>query len=203
MPTVYKWVAAGEGDAQISSAIRIVLALACLIGALTGSLSRLIDFVLPPGYQTVKFLLAACMTQSLFYTVSEAAAIGINVQRKTSLALATAVCALAVNVLFSFMLVPKYGARGAAAANTIAFLAFCIVRTEFSARSWSSIPRKRIHTNVAVLAAAAVVTAFSSTYDGSFAVQTILWSLLFVGFAYQFRCEIRELVRLTLGIRSA
>ena len=114
MPTVYKWVAANEDLAKIDAVTGYVLTAVCFIFALAGISSWVIDYILPEEYVQVKYILMCCMAQPLLYAMSEATVVGLNIQRKSMHAFGIAIIALICNALLSVILVPKFGAAGAA-----------------------------------------------------------------------------------------
>jgi len=151
MPTVYKWVAANEDLSKIDTVTSHVLAAVCFIFAIVGMFSWVIDYILPPDYVQVKYIVLCCMAQPLLYTLSETTVVGLNIKRKSMYALGIALFALLCNVIFSFLLVPKFGAAGAAVANALAYVVFFIARTEVSSMLWRPIPRTKLYIPVALV----------------------------------------------------
>jgi len=99
------------------------------------------DYVL--GF--VVFLLVACMGYPLFYTLSEATVVGINIKRKTYFSMLASCLALIVNILGNYILIPIYGAKGAATSTIVSFWFFLFFRTEFSNLVWYKFPRFKIY----------------------------------------------------------
>lgn len=176
MPTVYKWAAQGEDLARIDDISDKMLAIICLILAAGGALSWIIDDFIPEEYSQVKYIMMACMAQPLFYTLSETTVVGINITRRTIFALAATACALLVNLFLNYLLVPKFGASGAASANAVAFFSFFVFRTEASARVWRPIPRAKAYLAVGSILIFSVLTAL---YGDRFIISySIFWSFL-------------------------
>lgn len=144
-PTVFKWVNQGVDMARVDAIARQALAVVCVIFAMVGSFSWLTDYVLPPHYINVKYLVVCAVAPPLLYTLSEITGIGIAISRRTSFAVWVALAALITNILLSIWLVPTHGAAGAVIANAIAYLVFFIARTEASAYVWRQFPRARIY----------------------------------------------------------
>ena len=59
----------------------------------------------------------------LFYTLTEVSGIGLNVVRSTWLITVINIVAFIANTALLYLLVPKFGAKGAAMASATAFLA--------------------------------------------------------------------------------
>ncbi len=142
-PAVYKLAEANKGEEQgmINKGARyILIAVVCLF-SLCGLFSWFVDFVLPKEYVDVKYILVACLGAPLFYTLSETTAVGINLSRKTIYSMIVSLVALIVNLISNFLLVPRFGAGGAAVGTSLAFWIFLVLRTEFSIICWKKMPR--------------------------------------------------------------
>jgi len=63
----------------------------------------------------------------LFYTLTEVSGIGLNVVRSTWLITVINIVAFIVNTALLYLLVPKFGAKGAAMASATAFWLFFIL----------------------------------------------------------------------------
>ena len=192
MPTVYKWVAANEDLKKIDVVTGYVLTAVCFMFALAGIFSGVIDYILPKEYVEVKYILMCCMAQPLLYTLSEATVVGLNIQRKSMYAFGIAIIALACNALLSIMLVPKFGAAGAAVSNAIAYFVFLVARTEVSVRFWRPISRFKIYASVVCILMLAITTALI----GNLMVvhYSVGWALLTGVLLVWFKKEITDLV---------
>lgn len=157
-PMVYKWVAGGVDMRRVDDIARQALAVVCTLWTLTGCLSWLTDFVLPAHYAQVKYMMLCSIGQPLLYTLSEITCVGIGITRRSMLSMWSTIAALAVNVAGSLWLVPAHGAAGAVAANTVAFLAFFVARTEASAHVWRPFPRARLYVFVTLAVLLSIAT---------------------------------------------
>ncbi|WP_202743553.1 lipopolysaccharide biosynthesis protein [Acinetobacter calcoaceticus] len=143
-PMVYKWVSEGNVDIKkIDNISEYVLAAIYFIIVFSGLFSWVIPLFLPKEYYTIQYLITVCLLGPLLYTLSETTAIGITIARKTKLAMIASVSAMLINLLGNYLLVPYWGAAGAAASTAFAFWIFYILRTEFSKRVWVNIDRNR------------------------------------------------------------
>ncbi|QEY24948.1 lipopolysaccharide biosynthesis protein [Neisseria animalis] len=146
-PMVFEWVEKGIHLDKISPVAldmtRLITALVCI----TGLLSPLAAWVLPPQYADVQFILLCCMLFPLFYTLTEASGIGLNVVRRTGLLSLVSLAALVCNGLLLAWLVPAWGAKGAAVSTAVSFWLFSVLRTELSSRLWQNLPRRKIYTH--------------------------------------------------------
>ena len=194
IPTVYKWVAEKKDLNRIDDVIDHVAVAVCLIFVLTGLLAWLIDYILPRGYGDVRWIIVCCMAQPLLYTLSESTVVGLNVQRKTYLSLLISVFSLICNLLLGVLLVPKFGAAGAASSNAIAYFVFFVLRTEMASRSWRRIKRKSIYPVVSMIIAVSILLAI---FKDDFPVnQYVLWlSLLLIIFFHHRKLFLVRLAR--------
>lgn len=186
-PLVYKWVAHGVDMRRVDHIAHQALAIVCAIWVLTGVFSWVTDFVLPPRYTQVKYLMLCCIGQPLLYTLSEVTCVGIGITRRSGLSLWSTLAALVANVAVSVYLTPRYGAAGAVVANTLAFLVFFIARTEASARVWRPFPRARLYAFVSAGVGLSIATlAFAPRAPMLF---HIVWLALLPAIAWAFRTE--------------
>ena len=91
------------------------------------------------------------MAYPLLYTLSESTGVGIGIKRKTMFSLLAAIVALIFNAIGNWLLIPIYGAAGAAIASAVAFFIFFAIRTEASSRLWESFERWRMYGFIVVL----------------------------------------------------
>jgi len=159
-PTVYRWAAEGDAQAKIDAVTDHLLAAVVLIFVATGLLSWVLALVLPPTYGRVQYLVAASLAPPLLYALSECAAVGISLARRSMYSMLASFLAAAANVIGNYLLVPRLGAGGAAISTAVSFLLFLVARTEFSCRVWRIVPRARLYlatTTVTTLAVAVVL----------------------------------------------
>jgi O-antigen/teichoic acid export membrane protein len=191
-PIVFKWVAEEVDLSRVDRVARRALAAVCATFVACGMLSWLADFLLPPQYAAVKYLLLCAIVQPLLYTLSEITYIGVHITRRTMLTVWVTVAALCVNVILSISLVPSYGAAGAVVANAVAFFVFFAARTEVSAAVWRQFPRLRIYTFTGSAVAFSVATvALGPLMPFSY---TLAWFALAPVVGWCFRTELAELL---------
>jgi O-antigen/teichoic acid export membrane protein len=200
MPTVYKWVAKNQDLNRINMVTRYVQVVICFIFTLAGMLSWMIDYVLPPDYKQVKYIVVCCMAQPLLYTLSETTVVGLNIQRKSMYALGIAILALACNVLFSVLLVPRFGAAGAAVSNALAYFVFFTARTEASVWLWRSVPRGKLYASVVLVLMLSIITALIGQHIAFH--YSLVWLMLAVALVVWFKKEIIEILSFVGGRRS-
>lgn len=159
-PTVYKWVHQGVDMAKIDIIAQQALSIVCLIFAAVGTFAWMTDYLLPPLYSSIKYLLACAVAPQLLYTLSEITCIGIAITRRTTLTIWITIIALLTNILLSMYLIPDYGATGAVVSNALAYFVFFVGRTESSARVWLPFRRLKIYLYLMLVIILGILIAF-------------------------------------------
>ena len=144
-PVVYKWAAEGVDPQKIKNVMDYVTLAVVMIWSIAGMLSWVVTYILPSEYNNVHYILLAAMAYPLIYTPSESTGVGIGIKRKTMFSLLAAIVALVFNAIGNWLLIPIYGAAGAAMASAVAFFIFFAIRTEASSQLWESFERWRMY----------------------------------------------------------
>lgn len=156
-PVVYRWAANGVESKKIEDVIDYVTLAILIIWSLTGMLSWIVALILPAEYTKVPHILLAAIAYPLLYTLSEATGVGVGISRKTGYSLLAAAISFSVNVIGNWLLIPSYGAAGAAVASLLAFFTFFIIRTEASVIVWIGFSRKRMYLLVSSISFVSVI----------------------------------------------
>jgi len=200
-PSVYKWASLGKGLDNVHKVSRYILALVILGFALTGLLSWVITFFLPPNYAAVQWIVVSCIGYPLLYTLSETTVVGIGISRRTSFSMLVAIIAFAANLAGNWWLIPIYGAAGAAVSTCVSFWIFFFLRTEFSIYLWKPMPRLPLYTFTLISVTGAVVFTLWGEELGEWMVW--YWLTVLGVLCLAFRGEFREvLVFIRLKRRS-
>lgn len=140
-PTVYKWASKGEGLENVHKVTRYVLALVVILFSAAGLLSWIVELFLPVEYSEVQWIVVSCLGYPLLYTLSESTAVGIGISKRTAFSMLSAIIAFSINSLGNWLLIPEFGAGGAAVSTCFSFWIFFLLRTEFSIFLWQPMPR--------------------------------------------------------------
>ncbi len=191
-PTVYKWASKGEGLDNVHKVSRYILGLVVLVFCLAGLLSWIVTLFLPANYVAVQWILVACLGAPLLYTLSETTVVGIGITRRSSFAMLAALIAFAVNLVGNWLMIPRFGAAGAAVSTCVSFWVFFVLRTEFSIYLWKPMPRLLLYSYSAlVVAGASIFTLYGA---GIYTYMLVFWSLLLIAALISFKGEVREAV---------
>ncbi len=199
-PTVYKWASTGTKMDKIDRVTQYILLIVLVLFCLAGVFSWLIDFILPENYTNVKYIIVSCLGYPLLYTLSETTAVGINITKKTIYSMVATVIAFIFNVIGNLLLIPKYGAAGAAVSTMLAFLVFFILRTEISNKLWRPIARVRLYLFVFIVMFMASITTLFGDKMGMYLY--LIWSLLLLVVLFSFKKEVIDAIS-WLGVQKS
>lgn len=184
-PTVYKWAAEGINTNKIDQVTEYVLTAVVFLFVLAGLFSWLVTYLLPEAYVKVQHILVACMACPLFYTLSETTVVGLGVTRKSGYAMLASLIAVFLNLIGNYLLIPNYGATGAAISTALAFWIFLVCRTELSCLAWRKVPRAKLYTLTLTCLIAAIVNASIADNNKIFMITT--WTLIGTIAVYYFK----------------
>lgn len=187
-PMVYKWVSEGVDLNKIDKISEHLLAAIYFLIVLSGLFSWVLLYFLPDQYAPIEYLITLCLLGPLLYTLSETTGVGIAIVRKTKYSMLASVGAMITNGIGNFLLVPSYGASGAAVSTAVSFFIFYIFRTELSCKVWRSLPRRKPYFIVFIL----LFFSISNLFRENIVLVYTVWCLLFIlGFVF-FKSSIKS-----------
>lgn len=196
-PTVYKWASVGEGLENVHKMSRYILALVIIFFCFAGLFSWVITFFLPAEYVAVQWIVVSCLGAPLLYTLSETTVVGIGISRRTGFAMIATLVAFVINLLGNWMLIPRFGAAGAAVSTCVSFWLLFLLRTEFSIYLWKPIPRLVMYFYSTLVVAGAAIYTLWGAEVGSWI--TVYWLSLLVTAGVNFRQELWEVLEFSSG----
>ncbi len=108
-------------------------------------LSPLLLFLLPEAYSDIIYIFPLTILSPLLLILSETFSIGIGIKKKSSLLMFAAIISILVNLLLSYILVPSFGAVGAAISTTISFFIYFALRCQISNWFWKDFSNNKIY----------------------------------------------------------
>ncbi|MCL6244586.1 oligosaccharide flippase family protein [Acinetobacter sp. ANC 7200] len=162
VPIIYKLVKENKGVKQVEKISKYIALIIAVIIFFVGLMMPIIPKFLPVSYSGIEYIILLCIMQPLLYTLSEATAVGILIERKTNYSVLISFLSMIINFLLLIKLVPHYGALGSAISVVISFGFYLILRTEFSAFLWMGFDRVRMYLSVFLSIVFVVVSAFFS-----------------------------------------
>ncbi|WP_318422570.1 lipopolysaccharide biosynthesis protein [Photobacterium leiognathi] len=194
-PTVYKWVANGQGEDEINKVADIILGLVLILFSLVGMFSWVVEFILPDKYSGVASIMVICISCPLFYTLSEVTKVGIGVSRRSIYSLLSSSIACAINIAGNLLLIPNYGALGAAMSTALSFWIFLVLRTEFSLFLWDKLSLNKSKIYIWTLSVLFVAIASSFFNDSYYKYLSIfIWTVYFVIVAILWKVQFKLVI---------
>lgn len=89
-------------------------------------------YLLGSDFRESVYIIPFLTFMPMMYTMSEVTVVGINFRKKTKCHIIIAIMSALANIIGNFMLVPKFGAVGAAISTGFSYILFYIVRTLIS-----------------------------------------------------------------------
>lgn len=124
----------------------------------------IITVILGNNYNEAIYVFPFLVFVPLMNTVSETTVIGINFMKKTKYHILTGVLALVINLIGNIMLIPRYGAKGAAISTGVSYIVFYIARTYISKSLYNvNYKNSRYMLNTILLIGLAIYATFNKT----------------------------------------
>lgn len=114
---------------NINDIVSLVMFLCCIFLLL---FKDIIVLLLGPNYREASYIMPFLVFMPVMYTISETTVIGINFKMKPKFHIIISVFALLVNLFGNILLIPKFGAEGAAIATGISYIFLFYMRTIIS-----------------------------------------------------------------------
>ncbi|WP_350299568.1 oligosaccharide flippase family protein [Peribacillus frigoritolerans] len=183
VPTAYRWYEEGKNIEYFKIVSDSILLLMSILFIAILMLKDLIIYVLSPGYADATYIVAFLCLQPIIYTVSETTCLGIVFSKKTYLSIWVGLIALVPNIIINIILVPKFGAIGAAIATSVSYVFFFVARTHFSNENGMRFPVIKHYGIILLLLSGAFLNLLSIKWMFMFMINI---SLLFLILSLQF-----------------
>lgn len=135
-PVAYRWNEENidkEHFNIINRVVAIIMAIMCL-GLLI--VKDVVGLILGDNFLEAINIFPFLLLYPIMYTMSESTAVGIGFSRKTYFSIVVSGVSCIVNLLLNYILIPVWGATGAAIATGTSFMVFFWVRSSISNRIW-------------------------------------------------------------------
>jgi O-antigen/teichoic acid export membrane protein len=134
IPTAYRWYSEKKSIKYYKIVSDSILLVMSLLAVSILVFKNFIISILSSGYSDSQYLIGLLCLQPIIFTVSETTCLGIVFSKKNYLSIWVSLIALIPNIVINVVLVPRYGAIGAAVATSVSYLFFFMARTYFSSR---------------------------------------------------------------------
>ncbi|KLE14630.1 oligosaccharide flippase family protein [Clostridium sp. C8] len=132
-PVAYEKYSKNPEDKQFFININeIVSAAMLLISVFLIATKDILMLILGEKYEGAQFIFPFLVLMPIMYTISETTVLGINFKKKTKYHIYIAAFSAIFNIIGNLILVPIYGAKGAAISTGLAYIIFFISRTYYA-----------------------------------------------------------------------
>ncbi|MHC5251306.1 lipopolysaccharide biosynthesis protein [Listeria kieliensis] len=189
IPTAYEWYEQKKPISYYKKVSDLVMFTIAFFFLMMLLFKGLVVVILSPAYSEAQYVFPFLCFYPLMMTVSETTNLGIVFMKKSVLNIYVSVIALIVAISLNLILVPLYGAIGAALATGTAYIAFFLARTFFSMRIWEGFSVKR---HLIITGLLYVLSLYSTIFRDTFLEKgLILGAFIFLIALY--RTELRQL----------
>lgn len=136
VPIAYKWNEENISKEKFELVSTIVLSVMTCLFALVVVFRDIIMLFLGTEYRNTSKIFVFLLFAPVMYTISETTCLGINFSKKTIYNLYVSIISVCFSLFGNFILIPKFGAMGAAISNCLSYLVFFWGRTFFSRHLW-------------------------------------------------------------------
>lgn len=164
VPTAYRWFSENKDIKHYEFVSRILLLVMSVVLILILLLKDLIVILLGNEYVDTKFIIGLLCLHPIMYTISETTTLGIVFSRKSYYNIWVSVLSIISNVILIYLLIPKYGAVGAAVATGVTYIIFFLARSYLSNKCWIGFSIKPHIIVSAILFIATIVNAMNFEY---------------------------------------
>lgn len=153
IPIAYKWYEEKVPNEQFERISTLVLAIMVCVFSFIFVFRNLIMAFLGEAYRNTVQVLVFLLFVPVMYTVSETTGLGINFAKKSMYHLYVFIIATGLNLIGNFLLIPRYGAVGAAVTTCISYIVYFWIKTLISRRLWFKFRLEKYFFNILLLLA--------------------------------------------------
>ncbi|WP_418223336.1 lipopolysaccharide biosynthesis protein [Clostridium isatidis] len=161
-PVAYERYSTNPKDIKFFSKINEIVSFIMLMLA-TGLMlfKDVIILFLGSEYEQARYIFPFLVVMPIMYTISETTVLGINFMKKTKNHIYIAVASAATNIIGNILLVPYFGAKGAAISTGLAYVIFYIMRTYLGNKYYKiDVNNKRFFISVTAVYILAIFSSF-------------------------------------------
>ena len=188
-PVAYEKYAKEPEDKEFFININeIVTLIMLIISIVLIALKDVVIKFLGNDYAGAEFIFPFLVLMPIMYTISETTVMGINFGKNTKDHIYVAIISAIANVIGNLILVPKYGAKGAAISTGLAYIIFFIARTYYANKYYKV--KYTLYKFWICIAAVYILAGYSSIYKfnsiilyltiGSLGIVLVMYRNIFV-----------------------
>ena len=139
-PLSYRWYETNADKRNFSVVMRLVAIGMTLLSIGLLLAKDLVALVLGSNFTAAIYIFPFLTLHPIMYTMSETTVMGISFKRKSGYNVIVTALSAAANITLNLLLIPIWGAKGAAFATGMSYMVFFWVRTLISRRIWWNFP---------------------------------------------------------------
>lgn len=136
IPIAYRWQEDNVSKEKFEQVSCVVLCIMTCLFSCVVVFRDIIMLFLGSEYRNISDIFVFLLFVPVMYSISETTCLGIAFSRKTIYSLYVSIFTVLLNFLGNYLLIPNYGASGAAFTTCISYIAFFWSRTFFSRKLW-------------------------------------------------------------------
>lgn len=177
-PTVYRWHSEGIDIKKLQLVLRVTQFCCLSLITFIGMFSWVVPAFFPKNYEIIGSILLPCMLPPLYLLLGEITGIGISLTKRTKVMPLISLASLLLNAALNYLLLPLYGAIGAAVSSVVSFFIFFVFKSLASKKLWVPLPLLRVNIVMAIITILVITNAF--LYSHNVVFFTVLWALVFI-----------------------
>jgi O-antigen/teichoic acid export membrane protein len=151
IPVAYQWYENNEDQKKFESVSVVVLATVSIFFVCIVVFRDIIFLFLGSEYRNTSLIFIYLLFVPAMYTISETTNLGIAFSKKTKYNIYISLICVGINVFGNFMLIPIFGAKGAAISTCVSYIIFFWARTMFSRKLWYKFSLSKYIINITLL----------------------------------------------------
>ncbi|NMF04834.1 oligosaccharide flippase family protein [Clostridium beijerinckii] len=160
VPVAYERYSINPENKEFFSKVNKIISVVMLLMAIGLIATKdIIVLLLGEKYRQAAFIFPYLVFMPMMYTISETTVLGINFKKKTKNHIYIATISAVFNIICNFLLVPKYGAIGAAVSTGLAYIVF------FATRTFISNLYYKVNYNIGRFSICTIITYILATYS--------------------------------------
>lgn len=196
VPTAYRWHKQKKDIKNyqlISDMLLLILSIGFFILIF---MKKYVIIILSSDYNEAMYIIGFLVLVPILYTLSETTTLGIVFSKKSYLNIAVSVLSVVPCFILNYLLVPKFGNRGASIAVSVAYLFFFVSRSYFSKKTGFSFSLSKQIIVIVLM----FITAFANMYSYAYLVYVNV--LLFVLVSLMQSGTVKKLIEIVKGSKE-
>ena len=184
-PVAYEKYHNDPKDTQFFTNINEIVSL-CMLLLSVGLIATkdIVIGLLGKEYRGAQFIFPFLVFMPIMYTISETTVLGINFKKKTKYHVYIASFSAMFNIIGNLLLVPRYGAKGAAISTGLAYVIFFITRTYYGSKYYKV--KLNLGKFYVCVLSVYILATYSSIYKFDYVILILsIISVLLILFAYK------------------